>query len=235
MINFQIFSKILFTNFSQALDKIIPLKTALLNTTNEWFVNIDKGKYNLAVFIDLRKAFDTISHDILLFKLSHYGVIGTELRWFKSYLSNRQQYCSLSDSNSDVALVTSGIPQGSCLCPLLFLIYTNDIHCAIQNSKTDIYADDTNVSNSSHSIALLEKEVNDDLYRLCCWLQAKFMIIASHSYLKNLTMVPDIKILNRSIERVFQIDHLGVTIDDSLKWDKHVSNLGKSWHPRPIQ
>ena len=212
-------------------------QTALLNTTNEWFVNIDKGKYNLAVFIDLRKAFDTVNHDILLFKLSHYGVIGTELRWFKSYLSNRQQYCSLSDSNSDLALVTSGIPQGSCLGPLLFLIYINDIHCAIQNSKTEIYADDTNVSNSSHSIALLEKEVNDDLYRLCCWLQAnklsvnksesKFMIIASPSYLKNLTTVPDIKILNKSIERVFQIDHLGVTIDDSLKWDKHVSNLGK--------
>ena len=115
MINFQNFSKILFTNFSQALDKIIPLKhAALLNTTNEWFVNTDKGKYNLAVFIDLRKAFDTVNHDIFLFRLRHYGVIGAELRQYKSYVSNRHQYCSLSDSYSDLALVISGIPQGSC-------------------------------------------------------------------------------------------------------------------------
>ena len=79
--------------------------------------------------------------------------------------------------------------------------------------------------------------MNDDLYRLCCWLQAnklsvnksesKFMIIASPSCLRNLTTIPDIKRLNKSIERVFQIDHLGVTIDDSLKWDKHINNLGK--------
>ena len=121
-------------------------QTALLNTTNEQFVRIDKGKYNLVVFIDLRKAFDTVNNEILLFKLSHYGVIGIELRWFKSYLSDRQQYCSLSDSNSDLALVTCGIPQRSCLGPLLFLIYINDIHCATQNSKTEIYmyTDDTN-------------------------------------------------------------------------------------------
>ena len=235
MINFQNFSKILSINFSQASDKIIPLKQLFSEIPMNGLLTLTKANTTSPVFIDLRKAFDTINHDILLFRLSHYGIIGTELKWFKSYLSNRQQYCSLSGCKSHLALVTSGIPQGSCLCPLLFLIYINDIHCTIQNSKTKIYADDTKVSNSSHSIALLEKEVNDDLYRLCCCLQAnklsvnksksKFMIIASPSYLKNLTTVPGIKILNKSIKRVFQIDHLGVTINDNLKWDKHINNL----------
>ena len=105
--------------------------------------------------------------------------------------------------------------------------YFNFILLTRQNSKTEIYADDSNVSSCSHSMALLEKEVNNYLYRLCCWLQAnklsvnksksKFMIIASPSYLRDLTTVPDIKILNKSIERVFQINHLGVTIDGDFQ------------------
>ena len=209
------FFKDSFYKFQSGFGQNHSIQTALLNTTNQWFVNIDKGKYNLTVFIDLRKAFDTVNHDILLFKLSHCGVIGTELRWFKSHLSNRQQYCSLSDNNSDLALVISGIHQRSCLGPLLFLICINDIHCAIQSSKTEIYTDDTNVSNSSHSIAPLEKEVNDGQQNEC----KQIMIIASPSYLRNLKAVPDIKILNKNIERVFQITHLSVTIDDSLKWN----------------
>ena len=161
------FFKDSFYKFKSGFRQNHSTQTALLSNTNEWFVNTDKGKYNLVVFIDLRKAFDTVNHDILIFRLRHYGIIGTELKWFKSYLSNRQQYCSLSGSKSHLALLTSGIPQGSCLGPLLFLLYIDDIHCPIQNSKTKIYADNTNVSNSS---PLLEKEVNDDLYRLCCWL-----------------------------------------------------------------
>ena len=92
-----------FYKFQSGFRQNHSIQTALLDTTSEWFVNIDTGKYNLAVFIDFRKAFHTVGYDILLFKLSHYGVIGTKLRWFKSYLSNRQQYCSLSDSNSDLA------------------------------------------------------------------------------------------------------------------------------------
>ena len=76
-------------------------ETSLLNATNQLFLNIDRGQYNVAVFIDLRKAFDTVNHNILLCKLWHYGIRGTELRWFKSYLSHRHQYCSVSGHASE--------------------------------------------------------------------------------------------------------------------------------------
>ena len=84
-----------------------PTETSLLNTTNQLCLNMDRGKYNLAVFIDLRKAFDTVNHDILLCKLYHYGIKSTELKWFKSYLSNCRQYCSISGHDSNFSHVTT--------------------------------------------------------------------------------------------------------------------------------
>ena len=102
-------------------------ETSLLNTTNQLCLNIDRGKYNLAVFIDLRKAFDTVNHDILLCKLYRYGIKNTELKWFKSYLSNSRQYCSISGHDSNFSDVTTDIPQGLSLGPLLFLVYVNDL------------------------------------------------------------------------------------------------------------
>ena len=95
-------------------------ETLLLNTTNELCLNIDRAQYNLMVFIDLYKAFDTVNHDIPLCKLYHYGIKNTELKWFKSYLSNKRQYCSISSHDSNFSHVTTGIPQGTSLGPLLF-------------------------------------------------------------------------------------------------------------------
>ena len=92
-------------------------QSALLNTFNQWLLNIDKGDYNLAVFLDLRKAFDTVNHNLLLTKLKFYGIQGIELQWFESYLSERQQYCSVNNYHSQLA-------------PLLFLIYINELPCA---------------------------------------------------------------------------------------------------------
>ena len=95
-------------------------ETSLLNTTNHWILNIDKKYYNLMLFLHLRKAFDTVAHDILIKKLNLYGIRGTELAWFKSYLSNRLQYCCIDGINSDSKINPAGVPQGSCLGPLSF-------------------------------------------------------------------------------------------------------------------
>ena len=167
----------------------LPTETSLLNTTNQLFLNIDRGQYNIAVFIDLRKAFDTVNHNILLCKLRHYGIRGTELRWFKSYLSHRHQYCSMSGHASDSTLVTNGIPQGSSLGPPLFLVYVNDLPSAVHYSQTGIYADDTGLYATGLSLSEIETSLSKDLSRFCLWLHAnklginpvkiKFMLIAS--------------------------------------------------------
>ena len=93
--------------------------------------SIDEREYSIGIFIDLSKAFDTINHDILFQKLEYYGIRGVALNWFKDYLTNRKQYVSYNNACSSLMDITCGVPQGSILGPLLFIIYVNDIvHCS---------------------------------------------------------------------------------------------------------
>ena len=126
--------------------------TALLETTNSWCVNIDNGLLNGVVFIDLKKAFDTIDHNILLIKLKHYGVDDNALTWFHSYLTNRKQKCFVNGNFSDSCPITYGVPQGSIIGPLLFLVSINDLPECLNEGLPRMYADDTNISFQSNKL-----------------------------------------------------------------------------------
>ena len=117
----------------------------LLRKTQQIKDAIDNGKVAVAVFVDFQKAFDTVNHKILLRKLEHYGIRGIANKWFSSYLSNRQQYVSIGGTNSETKPMLHGVPQGSVLGPLLFLIYINDLNKCIRFSTTRHFADDTNL------------------------------------------------------------------------------------------
>ena len=122
-------------------------------STNNAFIDItekirsalDQNTFACGVFIDLQKAFDTVNHDILLHKLDHYGIRGLPKTWLQSFLSGRSQYTSIIDKSSNKLPNTHGVPQGSVLGPLLFILYINDLNKAIINSYVHHFADDTNL------------------------------------------------------------------------------------------
>ena len=145
---------------------------ALINITENIRKALDGGNISCGVFVDLQKAFDSVDHKILLAKLNHYGIRGVSNDWFKSYLSNRSQYVSINGYESGLVALNCGVPQGSVLGPLLFLLYINDLNQAIKFCKVHHFADDTNLLCLSNSIKKLNKLVNADLKHLVNWLNA---------------------------------------------------------------
>ena len=120
--------------------------TALLEATDNWAFNIDRGYVNAVVFLDLKKAFDTVNHSILLSKLYSYGVKGIAYELFSSYLENRTQKCAVNGVLSKSRTLTCGIPQRTILGPLLLFLYINDLPNCLSNSQPRMYADDTHLT-----------------------------------------------------------------------------------------
>ena len=148
--------------------------------------------------IGLKKAFDTVDHQILIRKLCVYGVVGKELNWFKSYLQNRKQCCKVNGHISNMDSIKYGVPQGSCIGPLLFLTYINDLSLSLKSGEVNMYADDTSISYSSDSVTNINDSVKEDLDQLKNWLESnklsvnvakpKSMLIGSRNRLKKIGM-----------------------------------------------
>ena len=212
--------------------------SALLDCTNDWYINLDRNMFNLVVLIDLKKAFDTVDHQILLRKLELYGIKGQALSLLKSYLTNRNKKCQIQNSFSSERLITCGVPQGSILGPLFFLLYINDLPRCLNKTKPRMFADDTNLTASGDSVRIVQAAVNSDLENLRKWLIAsklslnvaktEFMLIGSKSMIKKISdPQSNVFINNKQIKRVYECKTLGLTIDQYLSWKSNTEIICK--------
>ena len=208
---------------------------AVLQLTNQILQSFNQDKFTIGVFIDLSKAFDTVDHNILLKKLSFYGVRNNNLKWFKSYLSNRKQFISTDEGNTDMETITCGVPQGSILGPLLFLIFVNDLTQATSLDPI-MFADDTNLFYSNKDITTLFEVVNKELVNINTWFQAnklslnanktKYVLFHKSRSKKNIPAdLPMLKISETEIKREHSLKFLGVMVDENLTWKDHIDLL----------
>ena len=145
--------------------------------TDSWLNAIDDGNMIRVVLVDFKKAFDLVDHDILLTKLEIYGIRNEPLSWFKSYLSQRQQQVSINNTKSSFRPVSCGVPQGSILEPLLFLLFIDDLPLYTSNVSTDMYADDTTLYDVQSSQEVIERNLQIVLNKLHIWCKNNRMVL----------------------------------------------------------
>ena len=180
------------------------------------------------VFLDLKKAFDTVDHDILLSKMNLYGIQATALDWFKSYLTNRTQRCLVNGSLSRICFLQCRVPQETILCPLSFLIYINDLPNCLTSCQPRMYADDTHITYADVDVNSIQLNLNHKLDNLKEWLisntltlntaKTEFMLIGSRQKLSTLLNPLELSIDNVPIEHISSVKSLGIFINEKLLW-----------------
>ena len=233
-----------------AYSKGVSTETALHTLVDDTLINVDMGKVTVACMLNLAKGFDTVCHEILLHKMHHYGIRGHYLNWFKSYLSGRLQYVKFNNSISNVQKVPIGVPQGTILGPILFLLYVNDFPKCFKNCKCVIYADYTTIYFASDKPDLLNLTIQDAFTDAAKWLannrlvinvsKFQFITIGNPKRVENLNLsfkLPIISSYGQSQILNGSFDHhailpsctstklLGVVIDTNLSFKDHINNL----------
>ena len=204
----------------------------LIDVVTQSFDNINDKLYTCAIALDIKKAFDSVNHSILLNKLSHYGIRGVCHQLFESYLINRKQYVCINDANSPMQEIKSGVPQGSVLGPILFLLYINDLSNALL-CKPRLFADDTLLLYSSDNLNKLEALCNNELLLVKRWMDAnKLKINTSKSQaiiinykLRSPRCDIQLRYNSNCIQSSAKIKYLGVVIDHKLSFLPHIQNL----------
>ena len=194
---------------------------------------LDNGKNVLGLYLDLKKAFGTVDHSILLEKLLHYGIRGKAHSIISSYLKNRKQCVYVNNTFSSYSEVSTGVPQGSVLGPLLFLIYINDISNAVPNTSARLFADDTNIFLSDRNCTgLIQKGVHT-LSKLHDWFDSNKLTLhlgkttysIFHSSTKAHSCCNSFAFKDSIINKSSSTKYLGLIIDDKLSWVDHTNDL----------
>ena len=204
---------------------------AILEFLDNLYDSLNNNQHPLAIYLDFSKAFDTVSHDILLKKLSHMGFRGNIYSWLYTFLSNRKQYVSINDSNSKTTITNIGVPQGSTLGPLLFLLYINDMANSLTNTKILHFADDSTLYINFKKNADISHLINNELEAINNWLRCNKLYLnvnkTKYMIINNRDRPPDLNLMigNSNIERCNVHKFLGVHIDDRLTFSTHTNKL----------
>ena len=207
---------------------------ALITMVNTITEALNKGESAIGIFLDFSKAFDTVDHNILLQKLQKYGIRGVSHDWFASYLSNREQYVTYNSVKSSKLKILCGVPQGSILGPLLFLLYINDLSTVSSAALLFMFAVDSSLLYMGKNLNALLDIVNDELDKINEWLKCNklsinvkktnYMIFCTPK--KMLEDLP-IKLNNEAITRIYFTKFLGVFLDAGLTWKYHIEHISK--------
>ena len=206
---------------------------AALNLTDQILSAFDENKFTIGIFLDLKKAFETVDHNILIHKLHHLGISNNNLNFFKDYLCNRLQYLKFNNYESDPMSIKFSVPQGSNLGPILFIIYVNDIKNCINNLNNLLFADDTCLFSSGSNLNSLIDIINSELISVNNWLKANKLSLnvekTSYIVFTRKKKIPpdisDIEMDSFQLNRVTNIKFLGFNITYNLSWQMHIHYL----------
>ena len=195
---------------------------------------MDSGRLTGDVFLHLSKAFNTVHHNLLLHKLISVGLSDNAVNWFQSHLTNKKQRTSVGDTLSVAAPITVGVPQGSILEPLLFLIYVNDLPSCQLASEIVLYTDDTVIYYSSTDLFDLESKLNSDLATVSNWFSSNLLtlniskcnfVIFGNSRKLKLANDVSLKVNSTAIKRSPSFKYLGVVINQPMSWSEHIDTI----------